>query len=83
MCGTGVALKLLSLVARHPLQCLPADDMTTGQQLRLVVLGTGLLAHGTDEDVVTLEVLGQVDLDRQLLHVGLDQFSDGLKFGHR
>lgn len=83
MSGTGVALKLLSLVPRHPLQCLPADDMTTGQQLRLVVLGAGLLAHGTDEDVVILKVLGQVDLDRQLLHDGFDQFSDGLKFGHR
>jgi hypothetical protein len=62
--GTRVALEFLSLVARHPLQRLLADDMTTCQQLRLVVLGAGLLAHGTHEDVVTLEVLGEFDLDR-------------------
>ena len=60
-----MTLELLSCVATHAIQGCFANDMATGQQLRIVLTRGRLLRHRTDEDVVELEGGAQVDLARQ------------------
>ena len=60
-----MTLELLSCVTAHAIQCSFADDMATGQQLRIVLTRGRLFCYRTNEDVVELEGWAQIDLARK------------------